>query len=368
MHPQTFRKTHVSASSCRNVTADEDFDKLIATHWKAHLSAMRPELSRSKNVGGTYYKLWLANLDIAAAIGAGEGNAIEAVRVGAELCKSRVDSICGVAKSDDVAMTEIESTVVLPPGADDARLAGPALYHEHRQGGPEAKLTAAGGATEDFSLEEVDRARRNFARFWHCKVDDVSRETVEEFGSSLGILGWSSPTLKLLDYADIERERSARERSETASGCCAIGGADFSEVEFNDAEAEAESHNRQVARLIDMLGQTGTGKRAVVKTIAAKQGIDDEDELEKLYAGQSQQKLHVPRGLRSTLQDIGLGSLLAPVNILTAMEPQSILVNEAWKDMEFEVALDSGSVVHVCSTDDCPGYMLAESPGSRRGQ
>ena len=41
---------------------------------------------------------------------------------------------------------------------------------------------------------------------------------------------------------------------------------------------------------------------------------------------------------------------------------------EAWQDMEFEVALDSGSVVHVCSLDDCRGYKLGESPGSRRGQ
>ena len=39
-----------------------------------------------------------------------------------------------------------------------------------------------------------------------------------------------------------------------------------------------------------------------------------------------------------------------------------------WADIEFEVALDSGSVVHVCGTSDCPEYLLQESPGSRRGQ
>ena len=38
------------------------------------------------------------------------------------------------------------------------------------------------------------------------------------------------------------------------------------------------------------------------------------------------------------------------------------------EDLEFEVALDSGSVVHVCSLDDCRGYRLQESPGSKRGQ
>ena len=41
---------------------------------------------------------------------------------------------------------------------------------------------------------------------------------------------------------------------------------------------------------------------------------------------------------------------------------------EKWTDIEFEVALDSGSVVHVCSPEDVPGYRTSESPGSRRGQ
>ena len=38
------------------------------------------------------------------------------------------------------------------------------------------------------------------------------------------------------------------------------------------------------------------------------------------------------------------------------------------RDLEFEVALDLGSVVHVCSVDDCPAYQLGESAGCRRGQ
>ena len=42
--------------------------------------------------------------------------------------------------------------------------------------------------------------------------------------------------------------------------------------------------------------------------------------------------------------------------------------NDAWDDLEFEVVLDSGSVVHVCAPADCPGYLLEESPGIRRGQ
>ena len=36
--------------------------------------------------------------------------------------------------------------------------------------------------------------------------------------------------------------------------------------------------------------------------------------------------------------------------------------------MEFEVALDSGSVVHVCAQTDTLGYLLEKSPGSKREQ
>ena len=43
------------------------------------------------------------------------------------------------------------------------------------------------------------------------------------------------------------------------------------------------------------------------------------------------------------------------------------MVND-WEDIEFEVALDSGSIVHVCSSTDAPGYDVRESAGSKRGQ
>ena len=67
--------------------------------------------------------------------------------------------------------------------------------------------------------------------------------------------------------------------------------------------------------------------------------------------------------------DVGLETALAPVHMLTFAEPEQMLLSdEVWKDIEFKVALDSGSVVHVCSMDDVPGYRLGESPGSRRGQ
>ena len=129
------------------------------------------------------------------------------------------------------------------------------------------------------------------------------------------------------------------------------------------------SHNAQVSKLLQCLGTSGSGRRAVIDAVAKLQGIDDPDELERLYDGSSETKLRVPLPLRETMVDIGLGRLLAPVNLITCTETAEILVNaDAWKDLEFEVALDSGSVVHVCSVDDIGGYRVAESPGSRRGQ
>ena len=48
---------------------------------------------------------------------------------------------------------------------------------------------------------------------------------------------------------------------------------------------------------------------------------------------------------------------------------QSILANDSeWIDVEFEVALDSGSTDHVCHSGDVLGYVVEASPGSRAGQ
>ena len=46
-------------------TADGGFDEIVAEQWKKHLGSMRPELARTKNVRGTYYKLWLQNVHLA---------------------------------------------------------------------------------------------------------------------------------------------------------------------------------------------------------------------------------------------------------------------------------------------------------------
>ena len=75
--------------------------------------------------------------------------------------------------------------------------------------------------------------------------------------------------------------------------------------------------------------------------------------------------MKAPRYVRQAMIDVGLESAFAPVNMLTFAELEQILLSdEAWKDFKFEVALDFGSVVHVCSVDDVPGYRVGESPGS----
>ena len=74
-------------------------------------------------------------------------------------------------------------------------------------------------------------------------------------------------------------------------------------------------------------------------------------------------------GPKEAFSGIGFYSILAPVNLMMTRGKESILAatKEQWEDLEVEVALDSGSVVHVCAPADCPGYLLRESPVSRRG-
>ena len=61
---------------------------------------------------------------------------------------------------------------------------------------------------------------------------------------------------------------------------------------------------------------------------------------------------------------------MASVSLCELDSAAEVLVNEetVWEEVEFEVALDSGSVVHVCAMTDTPGYSLQPSPGSKRGQ
>ena len=138
-----------------------------------------------------------------------------------------------------------------------------------------------------------------------------------------------------------------------------------------DSVDPATEHNEQVAKLISALGDSSAGRRAILKAVAERQGIDDPDIVEDMLHNRSDQRIDVPVGLRGALSEIGLGHTMLSINLMLVKEQgldQVLMANDAWEDIEFEVALDSGSVVHVCAPGDCPGYMLQESPGSKRGQ
>ena len=73
------------------------------------------------------------------------------------------------------------------------------------------------------------------------------------------------------------------------------------------------------------------------------------------------------QGVRNLLDQL---DKMVPINLTTIAEGDQILMNEPeeWPEVEFEVTLDSGSVVHVCSHEDTLGYLLEPSPGSKRNQ
>lgn len=211
------------------------------------------------------------------------------------------------------------SVVGSPLFTDDDRRGLPALYHQDTQGGnPESKH-------EEFEI-----------------VDD-------EF-----------PTY-LPDVIDRACANYARSKSDPA---CDVGGRDVCD------DKDVEGQNIQIIKLIAALGNKDSGRRAILKAMALKQGMFSDEDVDALINGSSERRLQVPAYLREVLRDIGLGETLAPLNlfeILAADEPL-LMAGDSWSDLEFEVALDSGAVVHVCAPEDCPGYLLAESPGSKQGQ
>ena len=135
------------------------------------------------------------------------------------------------------------------------------------------------------------------------------------------------------------------------------------------AETETEEESLQVVKLIAAMGKGDSGRRAILKAVALKHGITAEDEINKLMDGTAGSRLQVPEHLRAAMCEVGLSEAIAPINIFEIKEREPLLMaGDAWADLEFEVARDSGAVVHVCAPADCPGYVLEESAGSRRGQ
>ena len=64
-----------------------------------------------------------------------------------------------------------------------------------------------------------------------------------------------------------------------------------------------------------------------------------------------------------------LGVVEQVENQLVLVELEDELMNVAgWQDVYMGVALHSGACRHVMAADDAPGYVVHDSPGSRRGQ
>ena len=130
----------------------------------------------------------------------------------------------------------------------------------------------------------------NFATFWHAPIETVNQSMIERLGSSLGIEGWSDPNLVVLDYCAVELEKRAREKSESEAGRCWSFGNPGDAFDMDEA-TDVESYNLQVSRILETLGGSGAGRRAIITAIAEKQGISDSDELERMFSGESDVKL-----------------------------------------------------------------------------
>ena len=129
------------------------------------------------------------------------------------------------------------------------------------------------------------------------KESGTSRDLIER--SSLGVSGWS--VAKVHDWHDIE-----------------AGTADTSSCwSFGDPrnEEEINGQSAQIAKLIVSLGGNDSGRRAIFRAVAERQGIVSDQELDNLADGSSGQKLCVPARLRSALIEIGLQGSLAPINL-----------------------------------------------------
>ena len=131
---------------------------------------------------------------------------------------------------------------------------------------------------------------------------------------------------------------------------------------------DATDQNSQVARLIVARGENDAGKMAILKAVAEHHGVIEDKMTERLASGRAlpEELLRVPSHLRAVLCEIGLHCAIALVNVIETVETKAILMaSEEWNDLELEVALDSGAVIHVCSPGHCPGYALEGSPGSK---
>ena len=111
--------------------------------------------------------------------------------------------------------------------------------------------------------------------------------------------------------------------------------------------------NVHIIKLISALGNKDSGRRTILKAMPANQGISSDEDINDLMSGSAERRLHVPAYLRNVMKDIGLGEVMAPLNLSEIVGGNELLLmaGDSWSDLEFEVALESGAVVHVCSLE-----------------
>ena len=139
------------------------------------------------------------------------------------------------------------------------------------------------------------------------------------------------------------------------SGCLSIG-----------ADGVLDSNDRLVELVYALAESEEAGNRAVLRAIASVSGIKSEAEVERMLKGLSKEKIKPPSHVRHLLQNMNLGHVLEPINLLIGADGPIISAEQQWQDVEFEVALDSGSVVHVAAEGDTPMYALDSSPSARQ--
>ena len=150
-----------------------------------------------------------------------------------------------------------------------------------------------------------------------------------------------------------------------ASSASFLSCSDPTSLEFDRTCEKA----KQVAELVGALtDDKRVAQRAVLQAVASLCGIDAA-ELDPLIDGTCERKIEAPQPIRVLLTELDLKHTLAPVNLFEfGAWTGEVMANEAmkWEDLEIEVALDSGSVVHVISEGDTPCYALDSSPAARQ--
>ena len=92
--------------------------------------------------------------------------------------------------------------------------------------------------------------------------------------------------------------------------------------------------------MIVALGENDAGKMAILKAVAERRGVVDEEKLKRLASGDASDdgRLRVSSHLRGVLCEIGLQCAIATVDIMETVETQAILIgNEEWNDLELRL-------------------------------